>query len=645
MAETLITVSAHTGRSLDGLLGLMWRTVDLFLAGDRRAGRLRRELQQRLDVDRCDCLAYVAAAVDVMTAMRAGRLEEAERLADACLQLGLDVGDADALGWYGAQLMAIRWLQGRAGELLPMALDLAHSPTVAEPIEAFAGAVAAVAAAAGDERAGAPWRACERPVWGPSGRRAAGWSQCSVSVRPRTRWATPTAAEAYELLAPFADLPVMASLAVACFGSAHRPLGIAARTMGDLDRAVGHLEAASTADLALGHRPCHAIDLALLADLLEQRAGASDAERAAALRRGSDRRGAPLRPDGASSCGSSGLRSGAALPRSAAARKDDSGGSAWERGRRSSPTPWDSATSASSSSGPGLPSPRSSWRASTALACRGMPEVPVLDAPAKAAYPPGSRSCSRRSTTPTRRRTSSGPPRAGRAGSARARAGDRHRSWRTNPDLRRRRRASAGVGAQGDQTCPRRHRRRRSRPRRRARPAGGHGDALHVRPSGWLTAVRSAASQTVTPPRRCHVRGIGTTRRNHMDTCARPATSAGRIRCWSASAALAGLLLVAVALALSTRPSDARPHCPDEAEHCAGEPGPDDTIGPPPPTPQPQPPAPYGTPRRFAYDALDGLALGVDAAIATRLAADPPQRTLPGRSRRSPTHRRRAVTR
>ena len=99
-----------------------------------------------------------------------------------------------------------------------------------------------------------------------------------------------------------------------------------------------------------------------------------------------------------------------------------------------------------------------------------------------------------------------------------------------------------------------------------------------------------------------------------MDTTARPATSAGRIRCWSAGL-LAGLLLVAVA----ARPHSAvgrSSHCPDEAEHCAGEPGPDDTIGPP-PTPQPQPPAPYGTPRRFAYDALDGLALGVDAAIAT----------------------------
>ena len=46
------------------------------------------------------------------------------------------------------------------------------------------------------------------------------------------------AREAYRLLEPFSDLPVMASLAIACFGSAHRPLGLAAWTMGDLDSAV-----------------------------------------------------------------------------------------------------------------------------------------------------------------------------------------------------------------------------------------------------------------------------------------------------------------------------------------------------------------------------------------------------------------------
>ena len=36
---------------------------------------------------------------------------------------------------------------------------------------------------------------------------------------------------AYDALLPYADLPVMGSLAVVCFGSVHRPLGLAALTV------------------------------------------------------------------------------------------------------------------------------------------------------------------------------------------------------------------------------------------------------------------------------------------------------------------------------------------------------------------------------------------------------------------------------
>ena len=91
------------------------------------------------------------------------------------------------------------------------------------------------------------------------------------------------AAEAYELLEPFAALPVMASLGVACFGSAQRPLALAAWTIGDLDRAIQHLESALLADLALDNRPCHAMDAALLAEVLELRGQSGDADRASAL--------------------------------------------------------------------------------------------------------------------------------------------------------------------------------------------------------------------------------------------------------------------------------------------------------------------------------------------------------------------------
>jgi hypothetical protein len=75
------------------------------------------------------------------------------------------------------------------------------------------------------------------------------------------------------------------SLGVACFGSVHRPLALAARTLGDVDGAVGHLEAALVADLALDHRPGHALDAALLAEVLERRGEPGDGDRAVALRR------------------------------------------------------------------------------------------------------------------------------------------------------------------------------------------------------------------------------------------------------------------------------------------------------------------------------------------------------------------------
>ena len=151
LADDLIRVSVRTGRAIDQLMSLAWRTIDLLLAGDSRAARSLRELRERLAVESCDCLSYVVAALDVTTAMRAGRLEEAERLAEACLQLGLDVGDADAFGWYGAQLVAIRWLQGRAGEVLPTVIELAESTTVAELNHGFVAAIAALAAWSGDQ--------------------------------------------------------------------------------------------------------------------------------------------------------------------------------------------------------------------------------------------------------------------------------------------------------------------------------------------------------------------------------------------------------------------------------------------------------------------------------------------------------------
>jgi hypothetical protein len=286
-ADELLEVAASTGREVDALLGLAWRTVDLFLAGDRRAGRSLRELRQALEEERCDSLSYVLTALDVMLAIREGRLDDAEEAATACYELGQEVGDADAFGWYGAQLISIRWMQGRCAELLPLVRELAESPTVPEQNDAVTAAIAALAAEAGELDTARSALASLRV----RGLRALPSSSiwmvtllavCEAAFALGDQEA---AREAYDLLAPFADLPVMVSLAIACYGSAHRPLGLAAWTIGDLDLAIEHLEAAAVFDLALGNGPCHAIATALLADALAQRDRPGDRERATTLRR------------------------------------------------------------------------------------------------------------------------------------------------------------------------------------------------------------------------------------------------------------------------------------------------------------------------------------------------------------------------
>ena len=270
IADELIAVAATTGRELDGLMGLSWRAVDLFLAGDRRARRSLGELRNQLQVQRCDAVAYLVAALEVMLAVRSGDLERAERLAVKCRELGDDVGDATA--------RLVR-RSTRRHQVVPGTRErTAAPPGRARPISDSGGIQP------GPHRrhcrlSRRSWRTRNGSV-GLSPPDVTGFGQTDVverldaqhygSVRGRECLGDADAArEAYRLLEPFSDLPVMASLAVACFGSAHRPLGLAAWTMGELDSAVRHLELAEKADLALENGPGHAMSLACLADVLE----------------------------------------------------------------------------------------------------------------------------------------------------------------------------------------------------------------------------------------------------------------------------------------------------------------------------------------------------------------------------------------
>ena len=275
LALALIGESSRTGRRADRLMGLLWHTVDLFLGAHPHAERRLEELRRALAEGDFLAVGFVVSALQVMLTIRAGRFDEAEKEAKLCAELGEAAGDPDALGWYGAHLVAIRWFQGRLDELLPLLDQLVHDSSLSTVDNSYFAARAVAAAVAGDDRKAA---ASLARLVGPGLAelpRSSTWMVTMNGVAEaayRLRDAE-TAAQVYELLSPFADLPVMASLAVACFGSTHYALGIAATAMGEPERAVWHLHTAIQHNLALAHWPAVALCEARYAEAMALHTG------------------------------------------------------------------------------------------------------------------------------------------------------------------------------------------------------------------------------------------------------------------------------------------------------------------------------------------------------------------------------------
>jgi tetratricopeptide (TPR) repeat protein len=287
LAEELIGAASEADDAVLTLTGRCWRTVDLFLLGDPTADRMHAALRDRAQVLGGGAIGFVADAIDVMRLMRAGQLDEAEQAAERCLARGTAVGDADALAWYGGQLVVIRWLQGRTLEVLSLVEEMAASPTLAETDVVYLAATSCVAAACGElDRARAALdRLVARGL--SSIPETSNWLMTLFTLADAAKVLgdADAAREAYELLTPYADLPTMASLAVVCLGSTQRALGVAALTFGDVDLAVRHLQAAVTGNRRLGNQPFATIAAADLAEALLRRDGHGDRERAVQLLR------------------------------------------------------------------------------------------------------------------------------------------------------------------------------------------------------------------------------------------------------------------------------------------------------------------------------------------------------------------------
>jgi hypothetical protein len=257
LAVELTKAAFRTDRRSDLLMGLLWQTADSYCAGDPHAGRLLGELKEHLKPRDHLAVGFVASAIDVMLAIRAGRFGDAEELAAVCARRGAAAGDVDHDWWSAAQLVTIRWYQGRLPELLPALRERVSSPVLSTVDNSAVAALAVAAAMSGDRHQAASSLAALCGSDLAALPRSSAWlvTMHGIVEAAYLLEAADVALRAYELLHPHADLPMIGSLGVTCFGSTQHALGVAALTTRQADLAVEHLTAAVQQNLALAHWP------------------------------------------------------------------------------------------------------------------------------------------------------------------------------------------------------------------------------------------------------------------------------------------------------------------------------------------------------------------------------------------------------
>src|SRR5207244_3224345 len=103
---------------------LRWHTAAMYMmtaleSGDVKTFHARvdvvNELGRQIGQPAMQWLALIARSLEEQLA---GRLDRAEQLAAKALEIGVNNGEPDAFTYYGGSLVAIRFDQGRLGELV-----------------------------------------------------------------------------------------------------------------------------------------------------------------------------------------------------------------------------------------------------------------------------------------------------------------------------------------------------------------------------------------------------------------------------------------------------------------------------------------------------------------------------------------------
>src|SRR3954452_14721695 len=169
-----------------------------------------------------------------------GKIEESERLAELARREGERAEQPLAQQYYGIQMTQIRSMQGRAGELLPAARDLAER---FPGIPAWRTAVITLAARSGDQElaklelerfAGDDFSALPRDANWFTAMSLMGEAIALIGDAGR-------ATSVYEALLPYEGLVIVVARAAGCNGPVDRVLGLLAQTIGRMDDAERHV--------------------------------------------------------------------------------------------------------------------------------------------------------------------------------------------------------------------------------------------------------------------------------------------------------------------------------------------------------------------------------------------------------------------
>jgi tetratricopeptide (TPR) repeat protein len=282
VSTELVAVSDRAGNPELAYIGHVHRACDLLelsrvddaLRSARAAAEIVEDLGQPMQ-------RYFVVWLHSTLALLEGRLDDAQRLADEALEIGIAADHPDAYVAWGTQALVLGWQRGEVGHLVEPARELLDEFPA---LTTWPAAVAFVEAAAGFEE-----DARKRLVgltddldviafgatWMPA--MLALVEVCRILDAPEC------AAPIYERLIPYAARLCVVSLNLSEMGPVSRALGVLATLLGDYSRAELHFGDALATSERIGAPPHVARTHVDRARMLFSRAAPGDAEQALEL--------------------------------------------------------------------------------------------------------------------------------------------------------------------------------------------------------------------------------------------------------------------------------------------------------------------------------------------------------------------------